>query len=82
MSITIRPTAELAAEPLADPHYLPSDPANLLRADPSRRSGVHFASDGVTLAGHLYRPPSTATATSWNANAASSHASARRGSTR
>ena len=55
--ITIRPTAELAAEPLADPHYLPPDPADLLHADPNRRTAVRFTSDGVALAGHLYRPP-------------------------
>jgi len=56
-AITIRPTAELAGEPLADPHYLPTDPANLLRADPNRRTVVRFTSDGISLAAHLYRPP-------------------------
>jgi len=55
--ITIRPTAELVAEPLSDPHYLPPDPRDLLRADPNRRTAVRFASDGIALAGHLYRPP-------------------------
>ena len=55
-SITIRPTKELAAEPLDDPHYLPAAPEDLLRADPSRRTGVRFTSDGISLAGHLYRP--------------------------
>jgi len=46
-----------AAEPVDDNHYLPSDPALQLRADPKRRSPVRFKSNGVTLAGHLYRPP-------------------------
>ena len=55
-TIRIRPTAALAAEPLDDPHYLPADPVNLLRADPSRRIGVRFKSAGLMLAGHLYRP--------------------------
>jgi fermentation-respiration switch protein FrsA (DUF1100 family) len=58
--ITIRPTTELAAEPLADPHYLPADPANLLHADAARRVDVRFTSDGISLAGHLYRPPGAA----------------------
>ena len=57
MALTLRPAAELAAEPLADPHYLPVDPKNLLHADPARRTDVAFASDGIRLAGHLYRPP-------------------------
>jgi uncharacterized protein len=56
-TIHVRPTAELAGEPLSDPHYLPADPANLLKATPSRRQPVRFTSDGVALAGHLYRPP-------------------------
>ena len=57
-SIRIRPTAVALAEGAggAD-HFLPEDPANLLVADPARRSPVTFASGGVTLAGHLYRPP-------------------------
>jgi uncharacterized protein len=59
MSITIRPTTELANEPLSDPHYLPANPKNLLHADPKRRAGVRFTSDGISLAGHLYRPPGT-----------------------
>lgn len=56
-TIRIRPTAAAAAEPVDDLHYLPADPANLLHADPSRRTGVRFKSAGLTLAGHLYRPP-------------------------
>jgi len=58
--ITLRPATELAAEPLTDPHHLPPDPADLLHADPSRRTEVRFASDGISLAGHLYRPPGSA----------------------
>ena len=54
--ISIRPTAELAGEPLTDPHYLPADADNLLRADPDRRTPVRFSSDGISLAAHLYRP--------------------------
>lgn len=57
IAITIRPTSELAAEPLDDSHYLPAHPDDLLRADPSLRLDVRFASDGISLAGHLYRPP-------------------------
>jgi uncharacterized protein len=56
-SIRIRPTTAAMAEPMEDPHYLPADPENLLHADPSRRTTVRFTSDGLTLAGHLYRPP-------------------------
>jgi fermentation-respiration switch protein FrsA (DUF1100 family) len=32
----------------------------LLEPDPSRRADVRFDSDGLSLAGHLYRPPDTA----------------------
>jgi uncharacterized protein len=38
-------------------HYLPADPADVLRADPSRREAVRFRSDGYEISGHLYRPP-------------------------
>lgn len=44
--LRIRPTAAAAADPPEDPHYLPADPANLLRADPSRRQPVRFKSAG------------------------------------
>lgn len=58
-TVRILPTAQALQEPGdGDDHYLPSDPANLLRADTGRRLPVSFASDGNTLAGHLYRPPS------------------------
>jgi dipeptidyl aminopeptidase/acylaminoacyl peptidase len=33
---------------------------DFLRADPARREDVRFASVGVQLAGHLYRPPGAA----------------------
>ncbi len=56
-SIRIRPTTAVMAEPLDDPHYLPADLKNLLHADPARRTPVHFTSAGLTLAGHIYRPP-------------------------
>jgi uncharacterized protein len=59
-SIRIRPTVAAAAEPIDDPHFLPPDPANLLHADPNRRSPVWFQSDGLKIAGHLYRPPGLA----------------------
>jgi uncharacterized protein len=57
-SIRVRPTAlALAEEASGENHFLPDDPSNLLVADPARRSRVTFESGGVTLAGHLYRPP-------------------------
>jgi uncharacterized protein len=57
-SIRVRPTAQALAEASGEPsHFLPDDPDNLLVADPSRRRPVTFESTGVTLAGHLYRPP-------------------------
>jgi fermentation-respiration switch protein FrsA (DUF1100 family) len=56
-TIRIRPTMAAAVEPVDDNHYLPSDPALQLWADPKRRSPVRFKSNGVPLAGHLYRPP-------------------------
>lgn len=60
MNITIRPTSELAREPLSNPHYVPDRPAGFLQAKPERRSAVTFLSDGIQLAGHLYRPPQAA----------------------
>jgi dipeptidyl aminopeptidase/acylaminoacyl peptidase len=57
-SVRIRPTAGTLEEPGDEARYLlPEDPADLLVADPARRSAVSFRSDGVMLAGHLYRPP-------------------------
>jgi fermentation-respiration switch protein FrsA (DUF1100 family) len=56
-TMMIRPTREVMQEPQTETHYLPNDPRNLLHANPSRRIPVPFPSDGLTLAGHLYRPP-------------------------
>jgi fermentation-respiration switch protein FrsA (DUF1100 family) len=56
-TIRIRPTTTAAQEPVEDTHYLPSDPSNLLKADPNRRIPVTFISAWLHLAGHLYRPP-------------------------
>jgi fermentation-respiration switch protein FrsA (DUF1100 family) len=56
-AVTLRPFQELVGEPQTPSHYLPEDPKNLLRASPERRQDVRFGSDGITLAGHLYRPP-------------------------
>ena len=60
---SVRPTTSRLAEPLDAPerHYRAS-PANQLTADPGRRRRVDFASDGLGLAGHLYRPPRVNTA--------------------
>jgi uncharacterized protein len=58
-TIRIRPTTTAAQEPTDDPHYVPSDPKDLLHADPGRRVPVKFKSAGLTLAGHLYRPRGT-----------------------
>jgi fermentation-respiration switch protein FrsA (DUF1100 family) len=56
-TLRIRPTAAVAIEPVDDPHYVPSDPADLLHAVPTRRTNVRFSSNSAVLAGHLYRPP-------------------------
>jgi uncharacterized protein len=56
-TIRIRPTAAAAQDADPETHYLPDDPGDLLKADPSRRTPVTFKSDGLSLAGHLYRPP-------------------------
>lgn len=55
-TIRIRPTAQAAAEPVDYNYFLPRDPDDLLRQDPSRRTAVQFMSAGSRLAGHLYRP--------------------------
>jgi uncharacterized protein len=62
-STRIRPTTAAMKEPVDDPHYLPPDPRNLLRADPVRRTSVKFRSAGLMLAGHLYRPRGVGAAT-------------------
>ena len=40
MSAIIRPVLSYAADPDANEHYLPSEPARLLKADPARRTAV------------------------------------------
>ena len=56
-TIRIRPTTMAMAEPADASHFLPPDPKDLLKADTRRRTMVRFLSAGVSLAGHLYRPP-------------------------
>jgi dienelactone hydrolase len=63
MSIIIQPVLSYAADPAAKEHYLPREPARLLKADPARRTAVTFRSGKLKLAGHLYRPRGTAAAT-------------------
>ena len=53
-SIRLRPAAAAIAEEPDPSRYFTGA---LLKADPSRRTDVTFDSGGVTLAGHLYRPP-------------------------
>jgi uncharacterized protein len=55
-SALIRPSLRLLAGRDPDPerYFAPAD--SLLRADPARRAPVRFASDGVGLAAHLFRP--------------------------
>jgi hypothetical protein len=55
-TLRIRPVAAAMQESSDDPHFLPKDPQNLLKADPTRRKAVKFRSAGLELAGHLYRP--------------------------
>jgi fermentation-respiration switch protein FrsA (DUF1100 family) len=55
---TLRPTLTRIAEPSESPErYYTADPERQLVADPNRREPVRFRSDGLGLAGHLYRPP-------------------------
>ena len=56
-SVTLEPTPRVLARPDPSPeeYYAPGD--RLLEPDPSRRADVRFDSDGLALAGHLYRPP-------------------------
>jgi uncharacterized protein len=51
------PTAPRPDEGDPSDYFLPADPADLLHADPSRRQPVTFSVRGVSIAGHLYRPP-------------------------
>jgi uncharacterized protein len=62
-TIRIRPTAAAAQETGDGLHFLPDDPKNLLKQDPSRRVAVTFLSAGLKLAGHLYRPPGASSTT-------------------
>jgi fermentation-respiration switch protein FrsA (DUF1100 family) len=55
---TMRPTPARMAEPVDAPErYYVADAGHQLVADPGHREPVRFVSDGLTLAGHLYRPP-------------------------
>jgi uncharacterized protein len=61
--VTLRPTpARLAEPPDAPERYYQASPDRQLTADPARRRRTDFPSDGVRLAGHLYRPPGAADA--------------------
>ncbi|MDQ3412472.1 MAG: alpha/beta hydrolase, partial [Chloroflexota bacterium] len=60
-AITLRPVEQAMAQGGGDgsQYFLPADRDDLLRADRGRRSAVRFDSDGLSLAGHIYRPPAT-----------------------
>jgi uncharacterized protein len=61
--LTLRPTPSRLAEPPDAPEqYYQASPGRQLVADPARRRPTDFTSDGVRLAGHLYRPPRAADA--------------------
>lgn len=45
--IRIRPTAAAMQEPEDDPHYVPKDPRNLLKADPTRRLRAYWDAASV-----------------------------------
>lgn len=56
-TVTLRPTPSRLAEPFDSPEqYYQAGPGQQLVADPARRRRTDFVSDGVRLAGHLYRP--------------------------
>jgi fermentation-respiration switch protein FrsA (DUF1100 family) len=58
---TLRPTqARLAESAVPSERFYVADPEHQLVADPARRQGVRFVSDGFELAGHVYRPPQAA----------------------
>jgi fermentation-respiration switch protein FrsA (DUF1100 family) len=59
-TVRIRPTTAALADGSDPRYYVPADARDLLHADPSRRAAVRFSSGGLTLAGHLYRPPQAA----------------------
>jgi hypothetical protein len=55
--VTLRPTPSRLVEPVDAPEqYYRASPDRQLVADPVRRRRTDFVSDGVRLAGHLYRP--------------------------
>jgi fermentation-respiration switch protein FrsA (DUF1100 family) len=54
-SLTLRPTPQALAHPDPSPERYYASADRLLTADPSRRELVRFDSDGLSLAGHLYR---------------------------
>ncbi|QSQ22888.1 alpha/beta hydrolase [Pyxidicoccus parkwayensis] len=56
-TIRIRPTHEAAREGNDPSYFQARAPEDQLRANPSRRTPVRFTSEGLSLAGHLYRPP-------------------------
>jgi fermentation-respiration switch protein FrsA (DUF1100 family) len=61
---TMRPTPARLAEPVDAPErYYVADADHQLVADPARREPVRFVSEGLLLAGHLYRPPEAAEGT-------------------
>lgn len=58
--ITIRPLHQQLTQG-SDPRYFQAQsPDNQLKANPARRRPVRFSSGGLEIAGHLYRPPSSA----------------------
>lgn len=50
-TIRIRPTTAAAVEPVDDLHYMPADPADLLHADPSRRTLFDLKAQASLLPG-------------------------------
>ena len=61
-SVSLRPTPQLLQRPDPSPERFYAPPDRVLIADPSRRQDVRFDSDGLSLAGHLYRPPGAGSA--------------------
>ncbi|MGH2600362.1 MAG: alpha/beta hydrolase [Dehalococcoidia bacterium] len=58
MSTIIEPTEQAMSRPDVDwSRYYTPDPQRVLRADPNRRVPMRFPSEGLRLAGHIYRPP-------------------------
>jgi uncharacterized protein len=60
MSVTLQPTTQAIAAAAGQDlsrYYQAADPRDQLVADPDRRQPVTFDSDGLQLAGHIYRPP-------------------------